>query len=326
MADRHRGPRLWGAVALMALLSVVLFWVVGFLPWVLGGFVLPAVQATGPAAGLAGVRLAVPLVAVRLPELVASALVGGVLAGIVPIAFPRLSRLLGVVVTGSIVLATTSTVLAASRRSLEQHASSEFAADGRVVQGLMLVVVCAAMLGLAVGLAATVRHGLVAVAAGLVAAVLPVWLAAFPVPVPGPAGQALAAVALAVGLVVSVHRTAWSALLWPVGLALAWLGAPLAAGAGYGADRLRPGGEAGAGSLLRGALDAATAKLDPGAQPWWPWALAVVLAVAVLPVARVRRGRRGPGEPQAEVSVPRPRGPGTSVSPARGKHTATRRG
>lgn len=207
MSVRHRGVRLYGAVVLMVVLSAVVFWIVGFLPWVLAGFALPAAQAHGPAAGLAGVRLAVPLVVTRLPELVASALVAGVLAGLVPIAFPRLSRLLGVVVTGSIVLGILSAVLVVSRRALEQHASAQFAADQRVVQGLVLAAVCAAALGLVVGLAATVRHGLVAVAAGLVAAALPAWLTALPLVAPGSVVQLVAGVALAVGLVVSLHRT-----------------------------------------------------------------------------------------------------------------------
>ena len=290
MAVRHRGVRLYGAVVLMVLLSAVLFWIVGFLPWVLAGFALPAAQAHGPAAGMAGVRLAVPLVVTRLPELVTSSLVAGVLAGLVPIAFPRLSRLLGVVVTGSIGLGTTSAVLVVSRRALEQHASAQFAADQRVVQGLVLAVVGAAVLGLAVGLAATVRHGLVAVAAGLVAAGLPVWLAALPWLEPGPVVQLLAGVTLAVGLVVSVHRTRWSMLLWPVGLGLAWLGAPLAAASGYGATHLRPSSGAGVGAMLRGAANAASARLGADGQPWWPWAMALALAVAWLIL--IRRNRR----------------------------------
>ena len=324
MAVRHRGLRLYGAVVLMVVLSAVLFWVVGFLPWVLAGFSLTVAQAHGPAAGTAGVRLAVPLVVTRLPELVASALVAGVLAGLVPIAFPRLSRLLGVVVTGSIVLATTSVVLVVSRRALEQRASAQFAADERVVQGLVLTVVCAAVLGLAVGLAATIRHGLVAVAAGLVAAALPVWLAALPVLAPGSGVQLLAGVALAVGLVVSVHRTRWAVLLWPVGLGLAWLGVPLAAAAGYGATHLRPSSGAGFVSLLRGAVDAAAGALGPDAQTWWPWAIAVVLAVASLVVARARR-RPQPAPVVTQEPVPmRPHD--ASVPPAPGKHTATRRG
>lgn len=342
MAVRHRGVRLYGAIAMMVVLSAVLFWVVGFLPWVLGGFSLPVTDAHGPAAGLAGVRLAVPLVVTRLPELVASALVAGVLAGLVPIAFPRLSRLLGVVVTGSIVLGCTSAVLVVSRHALEQHASTQFAADGRVVQGLVLATVCASVLGLAVALAATVRHGLVAVAAGLVAAALPVWLAALPALVPGPVVGVVAGVALAVGLVVSVHRTWWSALLWPVGLGLAWLGAPLFAAAGYGATHLRPGSEAGAGSLLRGAVDAAVAEAGPADQAWWPWAGAVLLALAWLLVVGRVSGRPVPAgvaeHPVAPAEVDPDRAPQSrrrrasrpepvsALAPPRGKHTATRRG
>ena len=336
MAVRHRGVRLYGAVVLMVVLSAVVFWIVGFLPWVLAGFALPAAQAHGPAAGLAGVRLAVPLVVTRLPELVASALVAGVLAGLVPIAFPRLSRLLGVVVTGSIVLGTLSAVLVVSRRALEQHASAQFAADQRVVQGLVLAAVCAAALGLVVGLAATVRHGLVAVAAGLVAAALPAWLAALPLVAPGSVVQLVAGVALAVGLVVSVHRTSWSALLWPVGLGLAWLGAPLAAASAYGATHLRPGIEAGTGPLLRGAADAARARLGPDGQAWWPWATAIVVAVACLVVARGRRRAGTAAEADRETQAapvsepaahPGPLAePVVALAPARGKHTATRRG
>jgi len=328
MATRHRGARLYGALALMVVLAAVVFWVVGFLPWVLAGFALPGGDATGPAAGLAGVRLAVPLVVTRLPELAAESLAAGVLAGLVPIAFPRLSRLLGVVVTGSVVLATASAVLVVSRRALELHAPAEFASDTRVVQGLVLTVVTGALLGLAVGLAATVRHGLVAVAAGIVAAMLPVWFVAL-VPSAGRLGaEAVAGAALAAGLAVSVHRTRWSLLLWPLGVAAAWLGAPLAAATRYGATHLQPGGATEVGPLLRGATRAAADALAPAAQPWWAWAAAVVVGLAWLTVHRPPREEPA-GVPAATTPEPeRAAGPETvgAVAPGRGKHTATRRG
>src|SRR5690349_12010096 len=162
MATTHRGARLLGALVLMVALSVVIFWVIGFLPWVLAGFTLRVPEAHGSGEGLAGVRLAVPLVVGRLPELVASALLGGVLAGSVPIAFPRVPRLLGLVVTGATVLASATVVLVASRHSLELHASAQFAGTPRVIEGLVLAAVCATSLGLVLGLLATVRHGLVA--------------------------------------------------------------------------------------------------------------------------------------------------------------------
>lgn len=304
---RHRGLRLYGALLLMVLLSGVLFWVVGYLPWVLGGFALDAREAHGSADGLAGVRLAVPLLAVRLPELVACSLLGGVLAGIVPIAFTRVSRLLAVVVTACVVLAETAALLVASRSSLQRNASAQFAADPHVVQGLVLAAVGAVVLGLAVGLAATVRHGVVAVAAGLAAAALPVWLAALSLPAPAAVLRGLAGAALLVGLAVSVHRTRWSALWWPVALGLAWLGDPLAVAAGFVAHRLRPDSVSGAAELVHGAAAAARPALSPAGQPWWPWAAAGVLALLWL----ARPGNR----PNRRVLL----------APDGGKHTATRR-
>ncbi len=325
MAGTHRGVRLYGALVLMVVLSAVLFWILGFLPWVLGGFSLPPARAHGPAEGLAGVRLAVPLVVTRLPELVASALVGGVLSGMVPIAFPRVSRLLGVVVTGSIVLAATSATLVASRRALELHASAQFAADHQVVEGLVLAAICAALPSLAVGLAATVRHGIVAVAAGLVAAALPLWLAALPVLGPGPVVELVAAAALALGLVVSVHRTRWSALLWPVAIGLAWLGAPLSTATAYVAGHLRPGSGAGLGDLLHGAIDAAGRAAGPSGQSWWPWVLAVGVAMAWLVARRPRpTGAAAPADPGPDRAA-RPPEPVIALAPGAGKHTATRR-
>ena len=298
MATSRWGVRVYGALALMVPLCVVVFWILGFLPWVLGGFTLPVGEARGAGAGLAGVRLAVPLVAGRLPELVASALLGGVLAGMVPIAFPRVPRLLAVVLAGSVVLGATSAVLVSSRASLEQHASVQFAADQRVVEGLVLAVVCAATLGLAVGLVATVRHGLVAVAAGLASAALPPWLAALLGVEVGLLTQVVAAVALLVGLLVSVHRTRWSALWWPPAFALAWLGAPLAAAAAAVAVRLRPGGDAGVAELVHRAGHVLAASAGPADQPWWPWAAAAVLALVGL--ARPLGSRRKQAEEAAD--------------------------
>lgn len=304
---RHRGLRLYGALLLMVLLSGVVFWVVGYLPWVLGGFALDAREAHGSADGLAGVRLAVPLLAVRLPELIACSLLGGVLAGIVPIAFPRVSRLFAVLLTACVVLAETTALLVASRGSLQRNASAQFAADPRVVQGLVLATVGAVVLGLAVGLAATVRHGVVAVAAGLAAAALPVWLGALSLPAPAAVLQGVAGAALLVGLVVSVHRTRWSAGWWPVALGLAWLGAPLAVAAGSVAHRLGPASVSGPGELVRGAAAAARPALSPAGQPWWPWAVAAVLALLWLARPADRRE------------------PAVLLAPDRGKHTATRR-
>ncbi|HET8602385.1 MAG TPA: hypothetical protein VFM09_00505 [Marmoricola sp.] len=324
MATSGSGVRLYGALALMVPLCVVVFWILGFLPWVLGGFTLPVAQAHGAGAGLAGVRLAVPLVATRLPELVASTLVGAVLAGMVPIAFPRVPRLLAVVVAGSVVLATTTAVLVSSRASLEHWASVQFAADHRVVEGLVLAMVCASALGLAVGLTATVRHGVVAVAAGVVAAALPAWVAAFPGVEVGLLTEVVAAAALLVGLLVSVHRTRWSAAWWPAALALGWLGAPLAAAAAAVATRLQPGSDASLSELVGRAGHAVAGTSGPVGQAWWPWAVvaAVALARLVRPSAGHRRADAGStvdgahGEPRQELHA---------LAPERPKHAATRR-
>jgi hypothetical protein len=165
----------------------------------------------------------------------------------------------------------------------------------------------AVVLGLAVGLAATVRHGVVAVAAGLAAAVLPVWLAALSLPTPAVVLHGLAGAALLAGLAVSVHRTRWSAGWWPVALGLAWLGAPLAGAAGFVAHRLRPDSVSGPAELVRGAAAAARPALSPAGQPWWPWAVAAVLALLWLARTGDRRERA------------------VLLAPDRGKHTATRR-
>lgn len=329
MAATHRGVRLYGALVLMVALSAVVFWVIGFLPWVLAGFALPPSLARGTAEGLAGVRLAVPLVVALLPQLVASALIGGVLSGMVPIAFPRVPRLLGVVLTGCVVLLETTVLLVISRRALEQHASVQIGGDQRVIEGLVLAMVCASALGLAVGLAATVRHGLVAIAGALVAAAVPPWLAAFPGIGPGLLPDLVAAAALLAGLLVSVHRTRLSALLWPLAFLVAWSGAPTAAAARDVVSGLGPGAVEGLGTLVHRAGRVLVEHAGPSDQRWWPWALVAALAVIWLLRPRNARatGRDDTATPAQDPSAPpgpasRPAG---RIAPERGKHTATRR-
>lgn len=340
MAARHRGVRLYGALVLMAVLSAVVYWIVGFLPWVLGGFALPAAQARGAGVGLAGVRIAVPMVVPLLPQLAASALLGGVLAGMVPIAFPRVPRALAVVLTGCVVLAETTVLLVAGRATLEGQAAVQPGGDPRVIQGLVLAAVCASMLGLAVGLAATGWHGLVAVAGGLVAAALPPWLAALPGIGPGPVTELLAGAALLVGLVLSVHRSRLSALLWPLAFGVAWLGVPAVAAARTVAAGLAPGSAADLVGLVHAAARVLAERVGPTGQAWWPWLLVAVLALAWLlraPAGARRRkqerrqeqqqGTQQQDRPAAPLPAPagEPSRPGRALAPDRGKHAATRR-
>lgn len=287
---------------MLAVLAGVAWWLIGFLPWVTAGFTWPSNEGESlgiAGAGLLGVRLPLPLVAPFLPVLVSCALIGGVVAGLTPIAFTQLPRWLGVVVVwlavGGTLLATTYVTLQVVRA----QSGADFASDKRVLAGLALSCLIATLVGLLSGTISVLRHGFTAIAGAFAAGAVPVWLGAFLIGQPHSTqtyhsytifSQAALGVVLLAGLVVSIHRTTLSALWWPFAGAIVWCAGPAVVALTYFAAQLRP--VSGLSSGLSRQLDATRQvfvhELLHSHPAIWPIAGAFAIALVWL----VRQGSR----------------------------------
>lgn len=300
--DRSVGPRdlrlplLWAALVVMAVLCT---WILGHLPWVMDGFRTGSARdvAGGSAEGLSGVRLAVPLVAGRITDLVAFTAIGAIVATMLPLVFPDLPRTSAVITCWLTVAATTLATTFSSRSGIASHAADAFAGDQRVLDGLVTGVLLTALLAAVLGCAASLQIGLLPLATAVLVGQLPIWLGALL----GDRGTAdvayrvLAVVMLTAAFVLSVRRSLGWIVLWPVALALVWTATPLQIATGRLQDRLRPAsGVNGSnlGDVFADARGVFRASYWHAHQVWWPGVVAVVLAVGW-----VLLRRRGTGRP-----------------------------
>jgi hypothetical protein len=295
----------------LALMTAATAWLLGHLPWVVSGFswsTAESAPAGSSTEGLAGVRLAIPLVARFLPSLVAFTSIGAVAATLLPLVLTtRVSgrRRPAVAVSVVSLLVTAAVVTWLARRSIEAHAPGAFAGDPRVLRGLVLVVAAATLVGGVLGAVASLQVGFLPVAVAVVVGQLRPWLEAFLVGHdhgPGAldavdrAAEVLAAVLLSVAFVLSVRRRspAW-ALTWPVAVAIVWVATPFGVMTTHLAGQLRPaaGLPGSLPDILAGGLDVFRASLWEAPQPRWPWVVALLVAVTWVVVERgTARSRR----------------------------------
>ncbi|MDM7830087.1 hypothetical protein [Cellulomonas edaphi] len=284
---------------LLALAAGTLWWVAGFLPWIVHGL-RTAVLTGGPFApdqGVAVLRMAVPLVAEALPSLVTMAVLGGVVAGLVA----RRGAGSRVAASGAALggVAVAATIALAQSRSAAGSAAGAFASDPRVVAALTVIAVLATTCG---------------VVAGLAAAFGPVWLrpivlVAPAVLLPGwieqllPGDQSAAApwlFAVAVGLLLGTSVTRGrDALSWAPAAAVGWVTQAALPALVVVSSSIRPGyglddnpwlpAQIGR-EVFRAALTEPTAHW-PAA---WAWALLLGAAVATARVSGLLGGRREP--------------------------------
>jgi hypothetical protein len=295
----------------LALMTAATAWLLGHLPWVVSGFSWPTAEAApvgSSTEGLAGVRLAIPLVAQFLPSLVAFTSIGAVAATLLPLVLTTQvsgRRRPAVVVSVVSLVVTVVVVTWLARRSIEAHAPGAFAGDPRVLRGLVLVVAATTLVGAVLGALASVQVGFLPLAAAVVAGQLRPWLEAFLVGHdhgPGTlhavdrAGEVFAAVLLAVAFVLSVRRRSpvW-ALTWPVAVAVVWIATPFGVMTTYLAGQLRPaaGLPGSLPDILAGGFDVFRASFWEAPQPHWPWVVALLVAAAWVAVERgIARSRR----------------------------------
>jgi hypothetical protein len=278
-------------------------WLLGHLPWVVWGVSWPTAEAApvgSSTEGLAGVRLAIPLVAQFLPSLIAFTTVGAVAATLLPLVLTTREsghRLPALAVCVASLLLTVTVVTLLARRSIETHAADAFAGDPRVLRGLVLVVAGTTLVGAAFGSLASVQVGFLPLAVALVAGQLRAWMDAFVVGHHHGAGtlrtvdrvgDVLVLVLLTAAFVLSVRRSAVWALTWPVAVAMLWVATPFGVMTTYLAGQLRPsaGLPGSLPDILAGGLDVFRASFWQAPQARWPWLVALVLAVVWVVVER----------------------------------------
>jgi len=275
--------------AALAVLAALAWWPLGSAPWVLDGL-RPGTTGTLEALGLRpDVQLAVPLLSTLLADLAVYGLLGGVAAG-----------LLGLVGRGprwEVALATLAGVLVALAAALTQSVRAvraqpdAFAADGRVVAGLAVVLIGAALAGWALGSCALFGRPGLGLALAVLAGALPGWLAGVvaalrPDGSPGSLSDLTSwasAALLAAALVCVGLRPPVRGVWWPVAVLLAWLVQPVVTAAVYLSALLRPGSGL-PGSLpesLRAARQVFGQAGALDARPLAPWLVAIAVALAV---------------------------------------------
>lgn len=293
-------------VAALVPLAAIVWWVVGYFPWLAAGLGSSA-SASRRVGGssLGGERLAVPLTSSSMSLLVLGALVGGVAAGMLGlVARPsRRGRTAMATLTGvgvAVMVAGGQAALAARVGSPE-----EFSADPRVLTGLCVVLGLTALVGWAFGACAPLGGPGAGIALAVLAGATPAWLltsltsltelfGASPMGQQGTVGTttvwlggAVLAVALAVIGVRPPHRLIW----WPVAVLVAWAVSPVLTAVAYLEQLIRPG--TGFDRFLGETIQATALVLKSaaalGARPLAPWVTATAIgAVLALTLPRLR--------------------------------------
>ncbi|KAA1398178.1 hypothetical protein [Aeromicrobium ginsengisoli] len=275
---------LWRSLPPWALVPVaaVAWWLAGFLPWLLNGTGRDVLTERG-----VGFLLLPPLMSGGVSQLVLGAGVGGVVAGLTSILSDGSRALRAGACTAGVAVALLVTLLQT------RNGVSGTAVDTRITNGLTIVVIVTAIVGLGLGLLSLLGRVGLGFAVGALAGATPMWVMsvfmAFELVdttgrlevahrVSEWSGAAVLAVALlCVGLVPGVRAVAWAGIVL-----LAWFIGPTITAAGYMEVFLRPG--MGRHDLWGDQLSAAAdvwrmaASLD--ARSLAPWGVPIVVAAA----------------------------------------------
>jgi hypothetical protein len=304
----RRAPRRPPVWALLPLAAVV-WWLVGFLPWILDSLVWPAPFADAPS----GPLRAIPLVAGSLGVLVLGALTGGIAAGLLCLCAPRAGRGKAAVFTFAGLALGVVVVLVQAAGTLRDVGGID--GDSRAVVGLSVVTVLTAVTGWLLGSAAVFGRPGAGVALGALSAVVPGWLSSLAfvfvdrnqeyllgpgwASFTGWVGAAVLGLALVTVGVRPPSRWAW----WPLIVLLAWFIGPALTATGYVEVYLRGGIDV--PRMLADALAAAWQVFGQASLPanrdLLPW-LCAILAAAVVAAALPRVTRQRPQEASSRAS------------------------
>lgn len=280
-------------------LAALVWWVVGFLPWLLDGATLDAPPENEVSA------VALPLYAGGLSTLVLGAGVGGIAAGLTSLLASGARVVRAAACAAGVALALVIT-LVQSRSGMSDEIS-----DDRVVNGLTVIVVIMTVAGFGVGLLClTGRVGLGFALAALAGAA-PVWLvkvlAALGVSSMDTVQSAdelsrwVGAAVLAAALVVIGLRPPVRAVAWIGAVLLAWCIAPTITAAGYAEVFIRPGLGGFWGDHFSATMEVWQQAASVDMRPLTPWlvAIAVAAVISLWIVTRSRQQEDAEPEPSA---------------------------
>lgn len=259
-------------------IAALVWWVAGFLPWIVDGL-----GADRPDASWASA----PLTSDRLGDLVLYAGVGGVLAGLtVLLGRDGRARRAAFVLSGVGLAAVV--VLAQSR-------SAFGGSDARLLDGLTLIGCVAALLGTGVGLLAMAGGPGVGIALAVLAGSASIWVLRW-LDASGLGGQQaeigdwIRAAVLAGALVVIGIRPVSRAVWWPLSVFAAWSIMPIVVATSYFGAMLRSGVDAPGvlGESFSASLDVWRMAASPDMRPLTSWIVAVVAAIGIVAAREMR--------------------------------------
>lgn len=284
-----RKPGGWRALAVFTV-GMLTFWVVGYLPWIVGGMRLP-ISSAWPTVG----PDSTPLVALPWGEYeLWSLLTGGVIGGIAAILTSRLWRPAADIRRGTVFLASLGATIGACAAlgwnavTLAQRISQTTEA-GVLVIALFAVFALGVIVGQLCGVALLGRPWgrlmAVAIAAGFLVSWLG-WLANRIAP-GSPNNlhtvtQWAGAVVLGLGLAHFGFRPGVRVIGWALAAAIYWVVPAIAAAVGSLAPYARSGSVSslsGLADLADMAWDVFTSALSPGVRDWMPLAGAIVIGI-----------------------------------------------
>ena len=290
----ERGPR-WTGLAPWALipLAAAVWWVVGFLPWILDGM---RIDLDGsPLAAL-------PLTSGNLSVLVVGGGVGGLVSGLL-VRLGHGARLASAAAVLVGVMIAAGVTLVQSFTAYSGPAPGTFGGDDRVLVGLTAVVITSTAVGVAWGLLSLAGDVGLGLSLAGVAGSLPIWAIYVlyavgfdswaPIVQLDRAARWAGVAILAAGLVRIGVRPLGRLVWWPVAVVLAWSIMPTITAAGYLEQLLRPGSAL--SEILRDQVSVTwqvwrmAAALD--ARPLAPWIVAVAAAVVGAVVLDRQRSR-----------------------------------
>lgn len=285
--------------ALLLPVGALVWWLVGFLPWLTRSQASVGGSTTGTG------WLALPLRTSSLGLLVVCATVGSVLAGVASLLARRPG--VGAALGGAGVLLAALLAVAQSSSTLGRGGSS-FDADAGVLAGLVVVVLAVSVVGWAIGVTSvlgrpgTGRPGL-AVALAVVAGVGPAWFGALTRTGSSEALLWIGALLLVVALVAAGARPPARLAWWPLVLVVAWFVGPAVTASAYLEQLLRPGSGLDAARVvdaLAAAVDVFQAAASPSNRQLVPWVVAVPVALVVAVALARRQSTTGESWPGLE--------------------------